>query len=144
MIADIPDYPITADDTSLFNSMRQGSLLCHLAASMAADVEYQLVWNVCDLPPAKRLGRSVGQLGQAIAHSTQALAPLIALTTTAQDTLQQKVDALEHHSRLRIHLDDADRALVSARTALEDPLSPTVTSAPTPAPSHALAVRRRA
>ena len=142
--ADIRDHPITVDSTGLFTATRHIDLLCHLAARMAADVEYQLASNIADLPPAETLGASTGHLGRAVAHYTQALAPLITLTTTAQDTLQQKLDSLDHHSRLRIHLDDADRALTAARTALEVPRPPAASNGPAPAPVHAPAVRRRA
>jgi hypothetical protein len=142
--ADIRDHHITADGTGLFNATRHIGLLCHLAARMAADVEYQLAPNIADLPPAETLGASAGHLGRAIAHYAQALAPFIILTTTAQDTLQQKLDSLDHHSRLRIHLDDAGRALAAARTALEVPRPPAAASPPAAVPLHALAVRRRA
>ncbi|MFI6489186.1 hypothetical protein [Streptomyces sp. NPDC050564] len=142
--ADIRDHYITVDGTGLFNATRHIGLLCHLAARMAADVEYQLAPNVADLPPAETLGANAGHLGRAVAHYTQALAPLIALTTTAQDTLQQQFDSLDHHSRLRVHLDDGGRALAAARTALEAPRPPAAASAPAPVPSHAPAVRRRA
>lgn len=142
--ADIRDHRITVDKTGLFNTTRHIGLLCHLAASLAADAEYQPAPNVTDLPPTETLGASAGHLGQAIAHYTQALTPLITLTTTAQDTLQQKLDSLDQHSRLRVHLDDADRALAAARTALEVPRPPAAASAPAPAPPRTPAVRRRA
>ncbi|MFG2471569.1 XF1762 family protein [Streptomyces canus] len=142
--ADIRDHHITVDGTGLFNATRHIDLLCHLAARMAADVEYQLAPNIADLPPAETLGASASHVGRAIAHYTQALAPLITLTTTAQDTLQQKLDSLDHHSRLRIHLDDARRALAAACTALEVPRTPAAASAPTPARLPAPAIRRRA
>ncbi|MEU9426474.1 hypothetical protein AB0D87_27140 [Streptomyces sp. NPDC048342] len=142
--ADIRDHHITVDGTGLFNATRHIGLLCHLAARMAADVEYQLAPNIADLPPAETLGASAGHLGRAIAHYTQALAPLIILTTTAQDTLQQELDSLDRHSRLRIHLDDAGRALAAARTALEVPRPPAAASAPAAVPLRAPAVRRRA
>lgn len=128
--ADIRDHHITVDGTGLFNAARHIGLLCHLAAGMAADVEYQLAPNIADLPPAEILGASAGHVGRAIAHYTQALAPLITLTTTAQNTLQQQLDSLDHHSRLRIHLDDARRALAAARTALEVPRTPLLRAHP--------------
>ncbi|MFE2063059.1 hypothetical protein ACFXDH_11725 [Streptomyces sp. NPDC059467] len=142
--ADIHDHRITVDDTGLFNAMRHIDLLCHLTTRMAADAEYQLAPNIADLPPAKTLGVSAGHLGQAVAHYTQALAPLITLTTTARDTLQHKLDSLGHHSSLRIHLDDAGRALAAARTALEVQQPLAAASAPAPAPRRAPTVRRRA
>ncbi|MGW5096395.1 hypothetical protein ACWEQ1_17680 [Streptomyces nodosus] len=142
--ADIRDHHVTLDGTGLFNVIRHIDLLCHLTARMAADAEYQLAPNIADLPPAKTLGASAGHLGQAIAHYTQALAPLITLTTTAQDTLQQKLDSPGHHSSLRIHLDGAGRALAAARTALKVRQPLAAASAPAPAPRHAPTVRRRA
>ncbi|MGW3692330.1 hypothetical protein ACWD6U_00360 [Streptomyces sp. NPDC005149] len=142
--ADIGNHRITVDGTGLFNVMRHIDLLCHLTARMAADAEYQLAPNVAGLPPAKNLGASAGHLGQAVAHSSQALAPLITLTTTAQDTLQPKLDAIGHHSTLRIHLDSGSRALAAARTALEAQQPPTAASTPAPAPRQPPTVRRRA
>ncbi|WP_367435042.1 hypothetical protein [Streptomyces celluloflavus] len=144
VIADIRDHHITADGIGLFNATRHIDLLCHLTARMAADVEYQLAPLISGLPSAGPLGETAACLGRAIAHYTQALPPLITLTTGPQDTLQQKLDSLDHHSRLRVHLDDAGRALTAARTALEVPQPPAVPSAPAPAPAHAPAVRRRA
>ncbi|MDX3855628.1 hypothetical protein [Streptomyces sp. AK02-01A] len=141
--ADIHDHHITADGTGLMNATRHIELLCHLAARMATDAEYQFAPNSADLPPAETLGASAAHLGQAIAHYTQALAPLITLTTAAQDTLQQQLDSLDHHSRLLTHLDDAGRALAAARTALQVPRPAAVPSAPAPAPLQAPAVRRR-
>ncbi|WWM28087.1 hypothetical protein QBW33_31065 [Streptomyces sp. B21-104] len=144
--ADIRDHPITADGTGLFNATRHIGLLCHLTSRMTADAEYQLAPNITGLPPAEILGRTAGHLGRAIAHYTQALTPLITLTTTGQHTLQHKLDSLDHHSRLLAHLDDAGRALTAARTALEAPQPPAAPSAPAPAPSAPLApaARRRA
>ncbi|MGW2137700.1 hypothetical protein ACWCW2_17035 [Streptomyces sp. NPDC001773] len=141
--ADIRDHRITADGTGLFDVTRHVGLLCHLAARMAADTEYQLAPNSAGLPPAENLSTSAGHLGKAIAHYTQALAPLLVLTTTAQDTLQQRLDSLDHRSRLRNHLDDGGRALAAAHTALEAPRPPATSSAPAPAPLRAPAVRRR-
>lgn len=93
--------------------------------------------------PARRDPRYDSRhLGRALAHYTQALTPLIALTTT----VQHKLDSLDNHSRLLAHLDDAGRALSAARTALEAPQPPAAPSAPAPAPSAPLApaARRRA
>lgn len=141
--ADIRDHHITVDGTGLFNASRHIDLLCHLAARMAAEVEYQLARNVAGLPLAEALGQSAGHLGRAVAHYTQALAPLITLTTGTQDTLQHKLDALDHHSSLRVHLGDAGKALAAARTALEIPQTPSVPSAPAPMPPHTPAAHRR-
>ncbi|MFD3415316.1 hypothetical protein [Streptomyces cyaneofuscatus] len=144
MTADVRGHRITVDSTGLFDATRHISLLCHLAARMAADAEYQLSPNIADLPPAEHLGASAGHLGQAVAHYTQALAPLLTLTATAQDTPQQKLDSLDHHNRLRSHLDAAGRALAAARTvlAVQQPLS--APSTPAPTPLRTPAVRRRA
>ncbi|MFB4420742.1 hypothetical protein C5F59_006570 [Streptomyces sp. QL37] len=144
--ADIRDHPITVDGTGLFNATRHIGLLCHLTSRMTADAEYQLAPNIAGLPPAEILGTAAGHLGRAIALYTQALTPLVTLTTTGQHTLQHKLDSLDHHSRLLAHLDDAGRALTAARTALEAPQPPAAPSAPAPAPSAPLApaARRRA
>ncbi|MET8921631.1 hypothetical protein ABZW26_04370 [Streptomyces sp. NPDC004623] len=144
--ADIHDHHITVDGTGLFNATRHIGLLCHLTSRMTADTEYQLAPNITGLPPAEILGTAAGHLGRAIAHYTQALTPLVTLTTTVQHTLQHKLDSLDHHSRLLAHLDDAGRALTAARTALEAPQPPAAPSAPAPAPSAPLApaARRRA
>ncbi|MFJ6574066.1 hypothetical protein ACIQNU_42390 [Streptomyces sp. NPDC091292] len=143
--ADVRDHHITLDETGLFNAMRHIGLLCHLTARVAADAEYQLAPNIADLPPARTLGASAHHLGQAIAHYTQALAQLITLTTARQDTLQPQPDALGHHSSLRVHLDDAGRAMAAARAALEAQQHHPAASAPAPAHRHdSSAVRRRA
>ncbi|MEU7080879.1 hypothetical protein ABZ938_24220 [Streptomyces sp. NPDC046409] len=139
--ADIRDHHITVDGTGLFTATRHIGLLCHRTSRMTADAEYQLAPNIAGPPPAEILGTTAGHLGQAVAHYTQALTPLIALTTT----VQHKLDSLDHHSRLLAHLDDAGRALTAARTALEAPPPPAAPSAPAPAPSAppAPAARRR-
>ncbi|MET8126465.1 hypothetical protein [Streptomyces sp. NPDC005231] len=62
--ADIRDHRITADDTGLFNVTRHVGLLCHLAARMAANTEYQLAPNSAGLPPAEKLAASAGHLGR--------------------------------------------------------------------------------
>ncbi|MFB8749140.1 hypothetical protein [Streptomyces parvulus] len=142
--ADVRDHTVTLDGTGLFTAMRHIDLLCHLTARMAADAEYQLAPNIADLPPATTLAASTGQLGQAIAHYTQALAPLVALTATKHDTLGQRLDALRHHSSLRIHLQGAGRALAAARTALEVQQPRPSASPPATAPQHGVTVRRRA
>ncbi|MFI7352005.1 hypothetical protein ACIBSR_37835 [Streptomyces sp. NPDC049936] len=142
--ADVRDHPVTLDGSGLFTAMRHIDLLCHLTARMAADAEYQLAPNIADLPPATTLAASTGQLGQAIAHYTQALGPLIALTATKHDTLGQRLDALGHHSSLRIHLQAAGRALAAARTALEVQQARPAASPPATAPQHGATVRRRA
>ncbi|MGY5035842.1 hypothetical protein ACWC9U_34490 [Streptomyces sp. 900116325] len=72
VVADIRDHRITVDGTSMFNMARHIGLLRHLAASMAADAEYQLAPNVAALPPAENLGASAGHVGRGLAHYTQA------------------------------------------------------------------------
>lgn len=139
--ADIRDHPITVSGTGLFTAMRHIGLLCHLTARTAADTEYQLTPNTADLPPATVLGASTGRLGQAAAHYAQALAPLITLTTAAQATFQQQLDAL---GSLRDHLDGASRALASARTTLEAKQPRPAVSPPAPGLPHDPTVRRRA
>ncbi|WP_432104141.1 hypothetical protein [Streptomyces sp. bgisy091] len=136
--ADIRAHHITVDGTGLFNATRHIGLLCQLAARMAADAEYQL----SDVPLAKNLGASSGHLGRAIAHYTQALSPLITLTTTVQPTLKQKFDSLDLHRHLRIHLDSAGRALTSASDALDIPRPLPAPSGPGPAPLCPPAIRR--
>ncbi|MFE3184277.1 hypothetical protein ACFXKR_25920 [Streptomyces violascens] len=122
VIADIRQHRITADGTGLFTVTRHISLLCHLASGLAADTEYQLAPNSRGLPPADTLGQAAGHLGRAIAHYTQALTPRVPLAQPgAKDTLQRQLDALDHHSRLRVHLDDAGVALEAARACLDMP-----------------------
>ncbi|MCX5395647.1 hypothetical protein [Streptomyces sp. NBC_00102] len=142
--ADIRDHRITVDATGLFTLTRHIDLLCHLTTRTAAEAEYQLTPNIAALPPATTLGASASHLGRAVAHYAQALTPLTALTTNAQTTPQQQVDALGHHNSLRIHLDDAGRALAAARTALEAKHPLPAVSPPAPALPHDPTVRRRA
>ncbi|MFF3976518.1 hypothetical protein [Streptomyces sp. NPDC001828] len=142
--SDIRDHHITVDGTGLFNVRRHIELLCQLTARMAGDAEYQLAPNITDLPPATALSVSAGHLGQAIAHYTQALAPLLTLATGRRDTLQHKLDAFGHHNSLRVHLQSAGLALTAARTALEIQQPLPTTSTPAPAPRQDSTVRRRA
>lgn len=142
VIADMYEHRITADGTGLFTVTRHIGLLCHLASDLAADTEYQLTPNNRGLPPAKALGQATGHLGRAIAHYTQALAPLVPLAQPgAKDTLQNQLDALDHHSRLRVHLDDAGVALEAARACLDvrhrtPAVSPSAAPTPVPAAQH--------
>ncbi|WP_188278870.1 hypothetical protein [Streptomyces sp. CBMA152] len=147
VLADMRDHRITADGTGLFNATRHIGLLCHLAAGLAADTEYQLAPNSRGLPPAETLAQSAGHLGRAIAHYTQALTPLVCLATPgAQDTLQKQLDALDHHSRLRVHLDHVGVALKAVRVGLDVPHRPVAASpsATAPVPVPAAQHRRRA
>ncbi|MER5826164.1 hypothetical protein ABT086_28860 [Streptomyces mirabilis] len=144
VIADLRDHRITGDGSGLFTATRHIGLLCHLTARMATDAEHQPAPNIAGLPTAQALGQTTGHLGRAIAHYTQALAPLIALAKPGtQATLQKQLDAIEQHSRLRVHLDDAGKALAAARACLgvlRRPATPSTTTAvPVPAPT----VRRR-
>ncbi|WP_326759184.1 hypothetical protein OHB35_15530 [Streptomyces phaeochromogenes] len=144
VIADLRDHRITGDGSGLFTATRHIGLLCHLAARMAADAEYQLAPNIAGLPPAEALGQTAGHLGRAIAHYTQALSPLVTLSRPgAQATLQKQLDAIDQHGRLRVRLDDAGQALAATRVCLGVPGRPatpsTTASVPVPAPT----VRRR-
>ncbi|MCX4884682.1 hypothetical protein [Streptomyces sp. NBC_00847] len=131
VIADLRDHPITGDGSGLFTATRHIGLLCHLAARMAADAEYQLAPNIAGLPPAEALGHTTGHLGRAIAHYTQALSPLVTLARPgAQATLQKQLDAIDQHSRLRVYLDDAGRALAAARACLGVSRRPATPSTP--------------
>ncbi|MGW2721051.1 hypothetical protein [Streptomyces sp. NPDC001492] len=144
VMADLREHRITGDGNGLFTATRHIGLLCHLAASMAADVEYQLAPNIAGLPPAEALGQTTGHLGRAIAHYTQALAPLVALARPgAQTTLQKQLDAVGLHSRLRVHLDDADQALAVARACLGTPRRPAAPSTTAAISVPAPTVRRR-
>ncbi|MEU9369531.1 hypothetical protein AB0D71_33625 [Streptomyces avermitilis] len=137
VIADLRDHRITGDGSGLFTATRHIGLLCHLTARMATDAEHQPAPNIAGLPPAQALGQTTGHLGRA-------LAPLIALAKPGtQATLQKQLDAIEQRSRLRVHLDDAGKALAAARACLgvlRRPATPSTTTAvPVPAPT----VRRR-
>ncbi|NEB01989.1 hypothetical protein [Streptomyces sp. SID13726] len=115
VIADLRDHRITVDRTGLFNATRHIGLLCHLTTRMASDAQYQISSTVDGVLPAEDLAAGAGHLGRAIAHYTLAFAPLTALTQLGtQAALQQQVDAIDHHSQLRVHLGDAGRALAAA------------------------------
>ncbi|MEV7888436.1 hypothetical protein ACWD3I_29785 [Streptomyces sp. NPDC002817] len=137
VIADIREHRISGDRSGLFTLIRHIGLLCHLAAGMAADAEYRLAANVAGLPSAEALGQTVAHLGRAIAHYTRAVAPLVALAQSgAQATLQMQLDALDQHSRLRVHLDDAGQALAAARGSLSHPDRPAMSGTATTFPVH--------
>ncbi|MFJ9900698.1 hypothetical protein ACIQPR_45980 [Streptomyces sp. NPDC091280] len=147
VLSDLREHRVTGDGDGLFTATRHIGLLCHLAARMASDIEYQLVANSSGLFTAQTLGETTGHLGQAIAHYTQALAPLAALAQpAAQAPLQQQADAIDRHRHLRVHLHDAGQALAAARACLQVPHHPgppnTTTTAV--AASAVAAVRRRA
>ncbi|WP_433549104.1 hypothetical protein ACQPZG_31620 [Streptomyces sp. CA-294286] len=100
---------------------------------MAVEAEYQLAPNIAGLPPIETLGETAAHLGRAVAYYTEALVPLITLTTGHQDTMQQQLDALDQDSKLRVHLTDAGQSLTAARSALlgqQLPASPSTPSAP--------------
>jgi hypothetical protein len=121
VLADLRDHRITGDGHGLFTATRHIGLLCHLATRIAGDIEYQLAAHSPGLFTAKNLGQTTVHLGQAIAHYTLALASLTTLAQTdTQATLQQQVDAIDHHS----HLHDAVRALAAARACLPVPQRP--------------------
>lgn len=140
LVADLRSHPVTGDGGGLVTATRHIALLCHLTSRLADDIEYQLVPDSSGPLTAKTLGQTAGHLGRAITHYTLALAPLTALARpVAQATLQQQSDAIDHHGHLRIHLDNAARALEAARVCLgvpQPPAPPTTTTAvaaPTPA-----------
>ncbi|WP_329269050.1 hypothetical protein [Streptomyces sp. NBC_01451] len=144
VIADMRDHRITGDGSGLFTATRHIGLLCHLAARMAADAEYQLAPNIAGIPPAEALGLTTGHLGRAIAHYTQALAPLVTLAQPGgQTTLHKQLDAIDQHSRLRVHLDDAGQDLAAARACLGAPRRPATPSTSAGVPVPVPAVRRR-
>lgn len=144
VIADMHDHRITGDGSGLFTATRHIGLLCHLAARMATDAEYQLAPNIAGLPPAEALGQTTGHLGRAIAHYAQALSPLVTLAQPgAQATLQKQLDAIDQHSRLRVHLDDAGQALAAARACLGVPRRPATPSTTATVCVQTPAVRRR-
>ncbi|MFI9719799.1 hypothetical protein ACIHFE_09115 [Streptomyces sp. NPDC052396] len=122
VIADMREHHITGDGSGLFTAIRRVDLLCHLAARMAADTGYRLVPGrpgARARHSADTLGQATGHIGRAVAHYTQALAPLVALAKPdAQTTIQQQFHAIDHHSRLRMHLDDAGQAMAAAHASL--------------------------
>jgi hypothetical protein len=61
----------------------------------------------------------------------------------AQTTLQKQLDAIEHHSRIRVHLHDAAQALTAARACLHAPHQPAATPEPTPPHAPATGIRHR-
>lgn len=136
VIADVHECRITGDSNGLFTASRNVSLLCYLSAPMAADAEYALASKQPSTkasPSAATLGQTSGYLGQAIAHYTQALTPLVTLTTHGtQDTLQKQLDAIEDHSRLRLHLHDGAEALTATRACLHATSRPTATTTSIP------------
>ncbi|MFE0188018.1 hypothetical protein [Streptomyces sp. NPDC058989] len=140
VIADMRDHRITGDGSGLFTAIRHVDLLCHLTARMAADAEYRLVPDRPGTPArhaADALGQATGHLGRAIAHYTQALAPLIALAKPdAQPTLQRQFHAIDHHSRLCVHLDDASQALAAAHASLAARAPPAHRDAQARTPAH--------
>ncbi|WP_326740368.1 hypothetical protein [Streptomyces sp. NBC_01022] len=108
VIADVRTCRITGDGNGLFTATRHVSLLCHLTARLANDAEYALASKQPSTkasPPAATMSQTAGHLGQAIAHYTQALTPLVALTTRGtQNTIQEQIDGLAQDSWLRVHL----------------------------------------
>ncbi|MFJ6438657.1 hypothetical protein [Streptomyces sp. NPDC091416] len=147
VITDVHEFRIPGDANGLFTATRHVSLLCHLAARMAAETEYALVPSVKKSPTAATLAQTAGHLGRAIAHYTQALAPLVALTTRGtQSAIQEHVSGLVHHSRLRRHLEGSAEALTAARDCLHGSSRPTPTRTPIPphTPSASTHTRPRA
>lgn len=144
---DIRDHRITPDGHGLFTAIRHVDLLCHLVARTAADAEYRLPPAHPDAPArpsAEVLGLMAGHLGRAVAHYTQALAPLVSFARPAPASLQGQLDAIDLHRRLRVHLDDAGQSLEAARACLGGPRRPPTPSTAAAVPRHAATVRRSA
>ncbi|GAA4010062.1 hypothetical protein [Streptomyces plumbiresistens] len=140
--ADLRDHPIPGDRHGLFTASRHIELLCALASRLAGGAEYLHNHDSAGgpaTPSAENLSQTAARVGRAIAHYTQALAPLVSLAQPgSQATLQQQLDAIDLHSRLRIHLDDAGRALAEARVCLRPRRSTTpaaTATVPVPAPT---------
>ncbi|MFI5804362.1 hypothetical protein [Streptomyces sp. NPDC051561] len=121
--ADIREHPITATRDGLVHAVRHASLLCHLADRVAADAESRLISNTALLPSTEILCRATALLGMALGHYAQVFDPLLALVMGDQHSVQEQLDALDHHSSLRVHLANAAKALTAARTVLETPHS---------------------
>ncbi|MEV0577104.1 hypothetical protein [Streptomyces sp. NPDC050392] len=133
VITDVHQFRIPGDANGLFTATRHVSLLCHLAARMAAETEYALGPSVKKSPPAAAFCQTSGHLGHAVAHYTQALTPLVALATRgSQVTLSQQLDGVEEHRRLRVHLHDGAQALTAARDCLHAASRPTPARTPVP------------
>ncbi|MGW1194523.1 hypothetical protein ACWD4B_01490 [Streptomyces sp. NPDC002536] len=147
VITDISGHRITGDGSGLFTAIRHIDLLCHLTALIAADTEYRLAPDRPDAPArpsADALSQAASHIGRAVAHYTQALAPLVALAEPgAQDTIQKKFHAIDHHSRLRMHLDDAGQALAAAHSSLAGRHHPASPRKPALPPANTPAVRTR-
>ncbi|MER7728508.1 hypothetical protein [Streptomyces sp. NPDC096323] len=136
VITDVHEFRIPGDANGLFTAARHVSLLCHLAARMAAETECGLRPSVKTSPPAAALGQTSEHLGRAVAHYTQALTPLVTLATRgSQVPLSQQLDGIEEHRRLRVHLHDGAQALAAARDCLHAAGRPT--PARTPIAPHA-------
>lgn len=136
VIADVRECRITGDVNGLFTTIRHDSLLRHLAARMAADAECTLASkqpSTKTSPSAATLGHTSGHLGRGISHYTQAIDSLVALATRGtQSTLQHRPDAIEHDSRLRLHLHGAAEALTAASACLHATSRPTATTTSIP------------
>ncbi|WP_406463315.1 hypothetical protein OH768_47670 [Streptomyces sp. NBC_01622] len=145
--ADVRDHRITPDFYGLFTAIRHVDLLCHLVARTAADSEYRLLPANPDAPArpsAEVLGLMAGHLGRAVAHYTQALAPLVSFTRPTPASLQGQLDTIDLHRRLHVHLDDAGQALEAARACLDGPRRPPTPSTAAPVPRRTATVRRSA
>ncbi|WP_406439150.1 hypothetical protein OHB14_51365 [Streptomyces sp. NBC_01613] len=144
--ADLRDHQITGDRHGLFTASRDIELLCALAGRLAGDAEYLHNHDSAGgpaTPSAENLSRTAAHVGRAIAHYAQALAPLVSLAQPrSQAMLQKQLDAIDLHSRLRVHLDDAGRALAEARVCLR-PRRSTTPAANATVPVPTPTARRR-
>lgn len=148
VIADVRACRITGDGNGLVTATRHVSLLCHLAVRLANDAEYALASKPSTKasPPAAAMAQAAGHLGQAIADYTQALTPLVALTTRGtQNMIHEQIDGLAQDSWLRVHLRYEAEALTAARNclhAIDCPIA-TTTSLPPHTPSTGTHPRTR-
>ncbi|AVH55692.1 MULTISPECIES: hypothetical protein [Streptomyces] len=144
--ADLRDHQIPGDRHGLFTASRHIELLCTLAGRLACEAGYLHNHDSAGgpaTPSAENLSQTAAHVGRAIAHYTQALAPLVTLAQPgSQATLQKQLDAIDLHSRLRVHLDDAGRAMAEARACLR-PRRSTTPPATATVPVRAPTVRRR-
>ncbi|MFI2204799.1 hypothetical protein ACH47Z_29225 [Streptomyces sp. NPDC020192] len=138
--ADVRDHPITADPTGLFTVMRHIDLLCHLTARAAGEAAMCLSLHHFEgtfQNLADTLSQTAIHLGRATAHYTQAVGPVVTLNKPGtQATIQRQFHAIDAHSRLRLHLDDAARALSAAQSSLTAPRTASGRTAPAPPPGQ--------
>lgn len=146
VLADLRDDPITPDSSGLFNVMRHIDLLCHLTSRVTGETQFCLFYDhadAADQARAEPLSQAAGHLGRATAHYAQALAPVVTLCKSGtQTTLQKRLDEINVHSHLRVHLADGFRALSDARRYLTEPQTASGHTVPTPLPARQPTRRR--